>query len=110
MPPLRALLRPAAATRGILSLLPRAVITTTPRRLQSSSTSSSPAAETPQQDLQVGELQGATFRIEPLRRTGESHETMRARLLCPSCPPPLLPPLTNTPQTNPASAEPSNRT
>jgi len=33
-------------------------------------------------DLEVGELQGAEFKIEPLRRTGESPETMRARLLC----------------------------
>ncbi|KAK0741155.1 Flavinator of succinate dehydrogenase-domain-containing protein [Schizothecium vesticola] len=78
MPPLRAL-RPVAATRA-LSLLPRTAFTTTPRRLQSSS-SSPPTAAAPQQDLQVGELQGASFRIEPLRRTGESPETMRARLL-----------------------------
>lgn len=31
----------------------------------------------------VGEMEGATFRIEPLRRTGEDLPTMRARLLCP---------------------------
>ena len=30
----------------------------------------------------VGELEGAKFRIEPLRRTGEDAETMRARLTC----------------------------
>lgn len=36
------------------------------------------------QELGVGELEGATFRVEPLRRTGEDPNTMRARLLCPS--------------------------
>lgn len=33
-------------------------------------------------DLEVGELQGAKFKIEPLRRVGEDPETMRARLVC----------------------------
>ncbi|KAM7204305.1 Flavinator of succinate dehydrogenase domain containing protein [Rhypophila sp. PSN 637] len=32
-------------------------------------------------DLEVGELEGAKFRVEPLRRTGEDPATMRARLL-----------------------------
>jgi hypothetical protein len=32
--------------------------------------------------MAVGELEGAKFRIEPLRRTGEDAETMRARLTC----------------------------
>ncbi|PON23389.1 hypothetical protein TGAM01_v207623 [Trichoderma gamsii] len=32
-------------------------------------------------ELQVGELQGATFRVEPLRRVGEDDATKRARLL-----------------------------
>jgi hypothetical protein len=35
-------------------------------------------------DLNVGEIQGGTFRVEPLRRTGEDANTMRARLLCKS--------------------------
>jgi hypothetical protein len=35
-------------------------------------------------ELGVGELEGATFRVEPLRRTGEDESTMRARLLCKS--------------------------
>lgn len=39
----------------------------------------------------VGELEGASFKIEPLRRTGEDAETMRARLTCMSPCPPLLP-------------------
>jgi hypothetical protein len=35
-------------------------------------------------DLHVGEIEGGSFRIEPLRRTGEDKSTMRARLTCPS--------------------------
>lgn len=34
-------------------------------------------------DLNVGEIEGGSFRVEPLRRTGEDANTMRARLLCP---------------------------
>ena len=33
-------------------------------------------------DLKVGEIEGGTFRVEPLRRTGEDINTMRARLIC----------------------------
>lgn len=33
-------------------------------------------------EMGVGELEGAKFKIEPLRRTGEDINTMRARLLC----------------------------
>lgn len=33
-------------------------------------------------DLKVGEIEGGSFRVEPLRRTGEDLNTMRARLLC----------------------------
>ena len=33
-------------------------------------------------DLGVGEMEGATFKVAPLRRTGEDNNTMRARLLC----------------------------
>ncbi|TKA29296.1 hypothetical protein B0A54_15896, partial [Friedmanniomyces endolithicus] len=35
----------------------------------------------PNADLNVGEIEGGTFRVEPLRRTGEDINTMRARLL-----------------------------
>ena len=35
------------------------------------------------QELGVGEMEGAKFKVEPLRRTGEDPNTMRARLLCP---------------------------
>lgn len=37
-------------------------------------------------ELGVGEMEGASFRIEPLRRVGEDLATMRSRLLCPSIP------------------------
>ncbi|KAJ4306169.1 Succinate dehydrogenase assembly factor 2 mitochondrial [Collariella sp. IMI 366227] len=39
------------------------------------------SSSNPNRDLEVGELQGATFRVEPLRRVGEDPATMRARLL-----------------------------
>lgn len=35
-------------------------------------------------ELDVGEMEGAKFKVEPLRRTGEDTNTIRARLLCPS--------------------------
>ena len=35
-------------------------------------------------ELGVGEMEGAAFKVEPMRRTGETDDTMRARLLCPS--------------------------
>ena len=38
----------------------------------------------PNSELGVGEMEGAEFKVEPLRRTGEDANTMRARLLCPS--------------------------
>ena len=34
-------------------------------------------------DLGVGEMEGAKFKVEPLRREGEDAATIRARLLCP---------------------------
>jgi hypothetical protein len=34
------------------------------------------------QELGVGELQGAKFKIEPIRRVGEDDKTKRARLIC----------------------------
>lgn len=33
-------------------------------------------------ELGVGEIEGVTFKVEPLRRSGEDATTMRARLLC----------------------------
>jgi len=38
--------------------------------------------EGPNAELGVGEMQGAKFKIEPLRRVGEDDNTTRARLLC----------------------------
>jgi succinate dehydrogenase assembly factor 2 len=35
-------------------------------------------------EMGVGELEGAKFKIEPLRRVGEDEKTMRARLVCKS--------------------------
>ncbi len=34
-------------------------------------------------ELDVGEMEGTKFKVEPLPRTGEDSNTMRARLLCP---------------------------
>lgn len=48
-------------------------LNTTARRFNDSSS---------QSELGVGELQGAKFRIEPLRRVGEDDNTKRARLIC----------------------------
>ena len=36
----------------------------------------------PNAELGVGEMEGAKFKVEPLRRTGEDANTTRARLLC----------------------------
>ena len=33
-------------------------------------------------EMGVGEMEGAEFKIEPLHRSGEDPNTMRARLLC----------------------------
>lgn len=33
-------------------------------------------------ELGVGEMEGISFKVEPLRRVGEDPATMRARLLC----------------------------
>ncbi|KAK1246587.1 hypothetical protein MKX08_000389 [Trichoderma sp. CBMAI-0020] len=54
------------------TLLQRCAISTTALRRSDNSTPG---------ELQVGELQGATFRVEPLRRVGEDDATKRARLL-----------------------------
>ena len=37
-------------------------------------------------ELDVGEIEGGTFKVEPIRRTGEDAATMRARLTCMSLP------------------------
>ncbi|KAM7209167.1 Flavinator of succinate dehydrogenase domain containing protein [Naviculisporaceae sp. PSN 640] len=68
--------RPAVAVRSPVSLFSRAQ--------SSNSNSSGNGGDGNNQlgrDLEVGELEGAKFRVEPLRRTGEDPATMRARLL-----------------------------
>jgi hypothetical protein len=67
--------RPAAAAALRLSGLCQT-------RLASTVHSVETKAEDEGRDIEVGELQGASFRVEPLRRTGEDMGTMRARLLC----------------------------
>lgn len=63
-------LRPAAARR-FLAMPVRPLSTTA--LLRSDNVSS---------EFEVGELQGAKFRVEPLRRVGEDDNTKRARLVC----------------------------
>ncbi|KAK7427849.1 Succinate dehydrogenase assembly factor 2 mitochondrial [Neonectria magnoliae] len=68
----RAFRRPAAARRFLgLSIRPLSI--TTPRRAAADDGSHT--------ELGVGELQGAKFKIEPLRRVGEDDATKRARLV-----------------------------
>ncbi|POS80416.1 TPR repeat protein [Diaporthe helianthi] len=69
-------LRPAS--RRILSARPVVAAIAVPARWQSNN--SGPFNPVPGHEMAVGELEGAKFRIEPLRRTGEDAETMRARL------------------------------
>lgn len=45
-------------------------------------TQSAEPAKVSRPDFAVGELEGISFRVEPLRRTGEDLPTMKARLLC----------------------------
>ncbi|KAM0251453.1 hypothetical protein ACHAQJ_008205 [Trichoderma viride] len=68
--PLRSFIAASSSMRT--SLLQRCAISTTAIRRSDSSTPG---------ELQVGELEGAKFRVEPLRRVGEDDSTKRARLL-----------------------------
>lgn len=61
---------------------------TTSAVLRSQNASGANPARKPELELDVGELEGIKFKVEPLRRQGEETSTMRARLLC------TLPPLT----------------
>ncbi|CCC11329.1 hypothetical protein SMACR_04032 [Sordaria macrospora] len=76
-------LRPAAATFARASAAVRPATSVASRYIIAFSRSASNDSTDSQQkrDLDVGELQGATFKIEPLRRVGEDPATMRARLL-----------------------------
>ncbi|KIH94153.1 tpr repeat protein [Sporothrix brasiliensis 5110] len=90
------LLRPARdALRTLPYATPRTCTCRAHRSTSFFSTSSSPRSASsnddvsrsgpinpqPASELQLGELPGGTFRIEPLRRVGEDVVTMRARLL-----------------------------
>jgi hypothetical protein len=44
-----------------------------------------PNAAMDTEEMGVGQMEGASFKVEPLRRTGEDPNTMRARLLCSHC-------------------------
>ncbi|KAK0638762.1 Flavinator of succinate dehydrogenase-domain-containing protein [Cercophora newfieldiana] len=83
MGPLHAL-RPARRAFTLLRASARPVTLTTPRLpIHATRTFVSDPINPDQsgRDLEVGELEGAKFRIEPLRRTDETPETTRARLL-----------------------------
>lgn len=72
--------RPSIAV--LRALLPRSAAARLPagRRMFASAGSGSGSGSGA--EMQVGELEGGSFRIEPLRRRGEDVGTMRARLLC----------------------------
>lgn len=116
MSPLQRVLRPAGRHIRTTPLANAARA----RRQSTRNSDSGPYDPVPKDEMAVGELEGAKFKIEPLRRTGEDPETMRARLTCTS-PSPLPPSLLATlltwrrvgggkKQTSPASAAPSNQT
>lgn len=66
-------LRPVASRRILSSVATRSFTVSATRA------SDQPRGTT---EFAVGELEGAKFRIEPLRRTGEDVDTKRARLVC----------------------------
>ncbi|KAJ9156408.1 hypothetical protein NKR23_g1301 [Pleurostoma richardsiae] len=78
MASLQRTLRPA---RHLLRLGRPASTALAPFRRHQSSSSSGPIDPASSGELEVGELEGAKFKIEPLRRTGEDPATTRARLL-----------------------------
>lgn len=69
-------------SRAVFSPARRAIAS--PARLLSTTVRLASNQQQPDQagELGVGELQGAKFKIEPLRRTGEDVKTKRARLVC----------------------------
>lgn len=73
-------LRPAA--RRILASSHAPLATVPAARWQSSHSNNAPFDPVVEGELGVGELEGAKFKVEPLRRHGEDPETMRARLTC----------------------------
>jgi len=82
-------IRPVVARRCVARACASSTSTAPTRAVTASlrlySSSSAPVDAPSTGELGVGELQGAKFRIEPLRRTGEDAETKRARLVCTFC-------------------------
>ncbi|KAK3684914.1 Flavinator of succinate dehydrogenase-domain-containing protein [Podospora appendiculata] len=81
---LHAVLRPATARGGLSAILHARPASASRLFTTASSPLRRPASDRDTitgRDLEVGELQGATFKIEPLRRTGEDMATTRARLV-----------------------------
>ncbi|KUI60606.1 Succinate dehydrogenase assembly factor 2, mitochondrial [Cytospora mali] len=80
MNPLHRALRPAS--RRILTTRPILATATSSSNVQArwQHNRGGPIDPVADHEMQVGELEGAKFKIEPLRRTGEDAQTMRARL------------------------------
>lgn len=72
MTSLSRVLRPALARHSKQLLRP---LTTSSRALNGIGNAQS-------KELDVGEMEGITFKIQPLRRSGEDEGTLRARLQC----------------------------
>lgn len=79
---LRSVLRRAAAPRAALAaaagVRPFSASTSFAARV----THAAPIDPPAKGEMGVGELEGAEFKIQPLRRVGEDAKTMRARLVC----------------------------
>ncbi|KAK4190639.1 putative early meiotic induction protein 5, mitochondrial precursor [Podospora australis] len=75
-------LRPArAAVMRLTTLRPLVARASVPAAARLYSSKPEDPSAPPSHELDVGELQGAKFKIEPLRRVGEEPDVMRARLL-----------------------------
>lgn len=80
----RCLLRPTRALYRTFRPTSATIATSAAVSRRALSSASSPPGSGDTPELDVGELQGAKFKVEPLRRTGEDTATTRARLLCQS--------------------------
>ncbi|KAK8026703.1 TPR repeat protein-like protein [Apiospora marii] len=82
MASLQKLLRPAARRAAFARPQQQLLrpLSTTPA-LRASVSNAPPRDPPAQADIGVGELEGAKFKIEPMRRVGEDDKTMRARLV-----------------------------
>ena len=79
----------ASLTRSVRPAAARITLVTSARRFLATTASRfSASGNESTGELALGELQGAKFKIEPLRRVGEDDATKRARLICsPPCSP-----------------------